>query len=497
MVKLRANWATIWQPGFSGNCILIAVLSCSLAGDVEAADKPGTKATKKAKPDLSATDTDEPDADSGSDVDDDLSALVLPADLLGSVKKSNQLQFSQSLRGLLLEGMTADGAAASKRHFEAAHLSVPDDPRPAYAYGVALLVQKNPNEALTQFRAAARKAKAPFLPAMQALAWVHFSKNDYKSGLADLSELAGKIEESKASWPTEHDKNHAADWLGRIVGYLTIPGRPDPGKSDTGKSSESGAQIDATAQAIEKLLTGDRKAAFDQGRKHVARRYGELKALAARPVDEVLEESRQKREEARTAAQSAAASVKAIEEEIRTIKKPFDQQIADAEKEIRANGTKTKKLAHEIPDAEEAVQYLSQPQVNVTAVRPSRYRPTGVMVQNETAQQKKAREAQLATAKQNLQQIQSSIDNAKQSVSDARKQRDQAKADLKKALADKRAELVQAQRVSHEMAAAAKDAERALQTPESIKSRVTALETYVPLDPECEKTRLLATLKSP
>ena len=35
-----------------------------------------------------------------------------------------------------------------------------------------------------------------------------------------------------------------------------------------------------------------------------------------------------------------------------------------------------------------------------------------------------------------------------------------------------------------------------IQTPESLKSRVTALETYVPLDPEVEKTRLLATLKS-
>jgi chromosome segregation ATPase len=118
-------------------------------------------------------------------------------------------------------------------------------------------------------------------------------------------------------------------------------------------------------------------------------------------------------------------------------------------------------------------------------------------VQNETAQQKKAREAQLATAKQRLQQIQSSIDNAKQSVADARKQRDQAKADLQKALAGKRAELAQAQRVSHELAAAAKDAERAIQTPETIKTRVTALETYVPLDPESEKTRLLATLKAP
>ena len=498
MAKLWTNRATIvgpvaMGPVAFGNCILAAVLSWSLAGGVDAADKPGakamarSKAATKAKPDSSAADADDADGDSGSNVDDDLSALVPPPDLLGSVKKSSQLQFSQSLRGLLLEGMTADGAAASKRHFETAHLSVPDDPRPAYAYGVALLVQKNPKEALTQFKAASRQTKAAFLPALQAVAWVKLSKNDYRQGLADLIELAGKLETSKGSWPTEHDKNHSAEWLGRVVGYLEIPG----------KSSDDAVQIETTVQTIEKTLTGDRKAAFDQGRKRVARRHEELKVLAARPIAEVLEESRQKKEEARTAAQTAAASVKAIEEEIRTIKKPFDQQIADAEKEIRANGTKAKKLAHDIPEAEEAVEYLSQPQVNVQAVRPSRYRPTGVQVTNETAAQKKAREAQLATAKQNLQQIQSSVDNAKQSVTDARKQRDQAKADMQKSLAEKRAELVQAQRVSHDLAVAAKDAERALQTPETIKSRVTALETYVPLDPEAEKNRLLATLKSP
>ncbi len=458
-------------------------------------DKSGAKAKPRSKAKTTAK-QDAPDADdaaTGDDAgDEDLSPLVVPAALLGHVKKSDQLQFSQALRGLLLEGIAADGAASSKRHFEAAHQSVADDPRPAYAYGVALLVQKNPKDAATQFRAAARQTKSAFLPALQALAWVHLSKSDYKLGLPELIDLAGKIEESKGSWPTEHDKNHSAEWLGRVVGYLAGPCLTDPGKSPG-----HAAQIEETAETIEKALSGERKTAYDQGRKRVARRHDELKALAARPVAEVLEESRQKREETLAAAQTAAASVKAIEEEIRATKKPFDQQIADADKEIRANNTKAKKLAHDVPEAEEAVEYLSQPQVNIQQVRPSRYRPQGVQVTNETAQQKKAREAQLASAKQRLQQLQSSIDNAKQSATDARAEREKAKADLKKALADKRTELVEAQRVAHDLAVAAKDAERALQTPETIKTRVTAFEAYVALDPETEKTRLLATLKSP
>jgi hypothetical protein len=98
---------------------------------------------------------------------------------------------------------------------------------------------------------------------------------------------------------------------------------------------------------------------------------------------------------------------------------------------------------------------------------------------------------------QRLQQLRSSSDSARQGVTDARSQRDKAKANLKKALASKRTELADAQHASHELAVAARDAERAVQTSDTLKSRMTVLETYVPLDPETEKARLLATLKSP
>src|SRR5579863_1240777 len=269
MIKRRLILATIARPVFLASCLLVAALSWSLARGVQAADKPGSKAkppskvsglgSAAGKSGSSAAATDD-DHESGTDADDDVSALVLPAELLGRVKKSNQLQFSQALRGLLMEGMAADGAASSKRHFETATHNCPDDPRSAYAYGVALLVQKNPNEATTQFRAAARKAKLPFLPALQALPWVHLSKNDYKQGLPELIDLAGKIEEAKGSWPTEHDKTHAAEWLGRVVGFLTGPG----------KSPEHATQIDSTAEKIEKTLSGERKAAFEQGRVRAA-----------------------------------------------------------------------------------------------------------------------------------------------------------------------------------------------------------------------------------
>ena len=470
------------------NWALVAVLSGVLANGVSGADKfDKSKAQTKVKQDATAADPEDGGTNDDFAIGEDLSALVLPAEQQGDVKNIDRLQFSQALRGLLLEGMTADGAAACKRHFEAAHRTVPGDPRPAYAYGVALLVQKNSKEALTQFRAAAKSTKAAFLPALQALAWVHLSKGDYQQGLPALIDLARRIEESKGSWPTDHDKEHTAEWLGRLIGYLAGPGT----------SAEHAAHIEEAANSIEKTLSGKRKQAYEHGRQAIARRHEELKALAARPPDEVLSEATKMREETLAAAETAAATVKQIEEEIRSIKKPIDQQIVDAEKQSRANGTKARKLAKDVPDAKDLIARLSQPQVNLQAVRPSRARPQGVMMQNETAQQKQARETQLASAKQKLQQLQMSIDETKQSMTDARSQRDQAKADLRKALADKRVELAEAHRANHDLAARAKDAEHAMLTPEKLKARVTALEAYVPLDPETEKSRLLATLKSP
>jgi uncharacterized protein (DUF3084 family) len=114
----------------------------------------------------------------------------------------------------------------------------------------------------------------------------------------------------------------------------------------------------------------------------------------------------------------------------------------------------------------------------------------------ENAQEKKARETQLTSAQQKLQQAQTSLDRAKEQMADARKQAEQEATEYKRAAADKRPALVAAKRKSADLAARAKDAEHNGLTAEKLKSRVTDLETYVPLDPESEKNRLLATLKS-
>jgi len=479
-VRLLGTWLGAWLAMMS--------LSLSIAAD-KSAGKSTPKSGAKTK---AAAEVEEPEAeavDDGLDTDESLSNLTIPPALLGKVDKANRLKFSQSMRALVLEGMVADGAATSKRYFEAAHQSAPDDPRAAYAYGLALLVQNNPKEALPQFRAAAKQTNVPFLPAVQGVAWIHLSKNELPQTLTTLTDMARRLEDSRGTWPTDHDKKYSAEWIGRMIGYMTGPGKNDDRADD----------VAAAAGEIQKILTGERRQSFEHGRKTISRRYDELKAESARPVNDVIAETKQKRQDALAAAQGAEADVKRIEEEIRSVKKPYDQQIADADREIRENATKVKRLSAELPEAEEEVSVLSTPQLIPQPRTVTRYRMPAyqyMTTRNETAQEKKARETKLTSAQQRLQQLKTSLDNAKQSMSEARSNRDKARTDSRKSVADKQSSLADARRKSQELAARVKEAEHALLTPEKLKSRVTALDSYVPLDPEVEKPRLLAVLKT-
>src|SRR5262245_13817990 len=463
-------------------------VGASSRGDDKA--KKGSKSAAKSRSATKAAEVEELPDVSDLESDDDFTALVVPANLLGTSKSMDRMKFSQELRGLLMEGMSLDGESqgAAKRHFEASHRLVPDDPRAAYAYGVALLAQQKVRESVDQFRAAAQHSKAPFLPALQAIAWVSISRNDFSKGLPAMLDLAGKIEESNGSWPTDHDRVHSAEWLGRMVAFLAGPGQP----------ADHAAQIEELQSDVEKLLTHERREAYDQGFRFVTGRHETLKSLVARPADEVLKELKQKRQELLDAAKAADADVKQLESELRDIKAPHDKQIADYNRERRAAGQKAKKASHDVAVAEEEVETYSQPQMMPQTSYVRRYyaRVPVTTVRPENAAERKAREGQLASARQRLQSAQSTLDQAKQEMSDLKSQIEQAGAEYRKAAAEKRPLLTAARQKAQDLTARARDAEHGLASPEKLKSRLTAIESYVPLDPESEKNRLLATLKT-
>ncbi|MBI3861226.1 MAG: hypothetical protein HY290_04965 [Planctomycetia bacterium] len=461
------------------------------SADMSADQSSGKGAAKKSKAKDKAKAVEiieEPDdTEEFFDLDEELTSLVVPPEALGKVDKASRLRFTQSLRRLLQEGISADGAAAAKRYYESSHQACAADPRAAYAYGLAYLEQKNSKDALDQFRESVKHSRKMFLPGLQAVVWTQIRRAEYAPALSGMVELARQIEESKDPWPNDRDRRNSAEWLGRVMAFLA-------GSAEAPEIKDNAGEM---AASIAGKLTGERKQAFELGRKAIRNRNKELKALAARPVSEVVSEMKAQRQEARSAVEAAEADIKRINDEIRDAKKPFEQQIAEANVEIRANGQKASRAAHEIPEAQARVDDLSIPRQIQNGFRTYGGIPYAPRTRPETNQERKSREAQLATANQQVQQLRTTVENARQSMAEARKQRDKAHSDMRNAIASKQTDLREARRKSQECASRLKDVERAALSPDQIKSRVTSLEAYVPLDPFIERDRLLETLKSP
>jgi hypothetical protein len=437
-------------------------------------------------------DSAEPSADEESDADDDLSEMLVPSDVLAKLKTVDRLKYLQELRGLLVEGIAdrGDGSAAARRHFEALRRITAGDPRGPYAYGLALLAQKKAKEALEQFRAAVQTS-VPFLPALQGVARAHVLAGDLSTARPRLLELANQIEVTSDSSASDQARERSAEWLGRMMGFLTGPGKPAGAKED----------FERLETEIEGLLTADRKAAYESGRKAVVARYEEFQALARRPPDELRNEVNRRKDEIAGSIKAAAEEVRRLDEEVKAVKMPLDKEISAAQREIRVSGPKVKRLTRDIEETTALVADLSVPRKyptssTSTSTRMGRTRTTTTYsTRSETTSERQAREANLAAAKEKLTQLQSSLEYSSGRYDEALRQRDELKSEMKRATAELVVELTAAKRKRLDVASRAKVAEQALVTPEKLQSRLTALETYLPFDPAAERTRLLATLK--
>jgi len=309
-----------------------------------------------------------------------------------------------------------------------------------------------------------------------------------------MSALAHQVEDSKGAWPTAPARERSAEWLGQMIGYLAGPG----------KSAGPAAAIDRLQEEVEKLLTGDRKAAYELGLAGIAARYDELQALAARPPEEIEAEVNLKKKAIRAALVAAENEVQRIRDEIADIKGPLDKRIATSNREVRMNAPKVGRLRRSIEDQTALVDDLSQPRKyqRVTTSRSTTTRGTSrtttyIGTRNETTQEKKAREEELATAKAALVEMQADLEKMSQGLDESKNDRDDAKAEIKEATADLWRKLTAAQKQLKEATARARTADQTLLTPASLKLRMTALETYLQYDPGVEKERLLASLKAP
>jgi hypothetical protein len=483
------TFRTAFGPRFIAVLLSFLVVGLATFGQssrgAEKSAKMSSKAPAAPKPASTKSSAEEAEAD--VDVDEEVSALIVPQHLLGKAKDADRARYDQELRGILADGFNAKdaGLEAARKHFDAAHRVPGEDPRAAYAYAMALVAHKKSAMALEQFRSAAKLKAAPYLPALQGIAWMSVSRAEYEPAFAALRELAQRLEESQESWPTAADKEHSAEWFGSMIGFLVGPG----------KTASQGAAIDALATEVPRLLKAERRQAYDRGLKASAARYDELKALAARPAEELLAESRQTRDDLLADAATANSEVQAIEGELRELRKPHDKKLTELSRAMRTNATKIKMTEPKIEEAQARVEEFSKPKLHPTMKSGGFRRPAQLAARKENDGEKRIRESQLASAEKDVERLQGDVEAARQAITDARQEREQIRAEFRNSTADKRQALQAAQRKAAELSIRAREAEAGTLTPEKLKAQVKSLEAYVPLYPEVEKSRLLATLK--
>ncbi|MBS0265956.1 MAG: hypothetical protein JSS02_28755, partial [Planctomycetes bacterium] len=286
-----------------------------------AADKPTKSAASSNSKPKSVPEIDfAADADAEQDVD--LSDLVVPVALLSKPPKASERQkFGEEMEGLINEGFDPKEKAlnAAKKRFETARRIIPGDPRPYYAHGLILLSHRQSPMALDAFKAAAKQIQKPYLPALQMLVWTHAARSDMPQTLAAAIELARSLESSSGSYPVAEDRVYAAEWLGRMLGYLEGPA----------KTETQSARIDATVMEIAGMLTGDRQQAFVQGRQSTGERFQELTALSNLSDAKLQAELKRQVAAAGPAAEGAREELKRCTDDLKKLKVPFEQSQAE------------------------------------------------------------------------------------------------------------------------------------------------------------------------
>ncbi|HLQ44946.1 MAG TPA: hypothetical protein VK137_09480, partial [Planctomycetaceae bacterium] len=92
-------------------------------------------------------------------------------------------------------------------------------PEIAYAYGLVLLKQFKPKEAVEQFRLAAEHPDAPYWPAWQALIFTHFAAKETTAGYDRLFDFAKRVQKTQPEVALDEQKR-LVQWMGQLVGAL-------------------------------------------------------------------------------------------------------------------------------------------------------------------------------------------------------------------------------------------------------------------------------------
>lgn len=164
---------------------------------------------------------------------------------------------AKSVRELLTVGFESgrESLPKAKVVYDASVKAGDKSPELAYAYGLVLMKQFKPKDAVVQFRLAADHPDAPCWPAWQALIYSHFTAKETTAGYDRLLDFAKRLQKSQPEVSLDEQKQ-LVQWIGQLVGALDK-------LAESPKAQETVKKNDLR---LRDLLSEDLQTSYDEGR---------------------------------------------------------------------------------------------------------------------------------------------------------------------------------------------------------------------------------------
>lgn len=222
-------------------------------------------------------------------------------------------------------GRGTDAASEARRLYSLARTESKNDPRVEYAYGLVLLKQLKPKDAMSHFQVAAKPSGPESWPARQALIWCQFVAHEESAGYKGLSDFAKSLAAAKEESP---ERDLFVTWIGQVIAAQQK-------SAETVKKREVAAREE---ESLKKILGEKQLPHFEKGAADVHTLYVLLDNDVQQSRDAT--ETRQKAERVEKQAQvteqleGAAEKRESLKKTAEEWKKQLDDQVAEYDKQL-------------------------------------------------------------------------------------------------------------------------------------------------------------------
>lgn len=191
-------------------------------------------------------------------------------------------------------------------------------PELAYAYGLVLMKQFKPKDAVVQLRLAADHPDTPYWPAWQALIYSHFTAKETTAGYDRLFDLGKRLQKAQPEVPLDEQKR-LVQWMGQLVGALDK-------LAESPKAQEAVRKNDLR---LRELIGEDLQTSYDEGRHEAedAAMIAEVELDAAK--EEQLAKNEQERVEKLSKAEADAEAAKKKAEAVKKSEEDWKRWLDD------------------------------------------------------------------------------------------------------------------------------------------------------------------------